>query len=113
MMGRIEHCDCYGGILSLHAADFSVDNVECLVPPDRLVPGDTAVLRIPCTMRIEVHTHQWCQDALVGVDERLQRQRMGAPDGPAPRCERPAACADGPTKRVRPVPIDLGSTERL
>src|ERR1700704_5006498 len=58
MMGRIEHCDGSGAILSLHAADFSADNVECLVPSDRLVPGDTAVPRIPCTMRIEVHTLQ-------------------------------------------------------
>ncbi len=68
-MGRIEHCD---GSRALHAADFSADNVECLVPPDRLVPGDTAVLRIPCTVRIEVHTLQWCQNALFGVDERLK-----------------------------------------
>src|ERR1700730_11805732 len=113
MMGRIEHGYGSGAILPFHTADLSADNVECLVPPDRLVSADAAVLRIPCAMRIEVHTFQWCQDALVGVDKRLERQRMRAWYRLAPGRERPAAGVDGPTSRIRTVQIDRRGTEDL
>ncbi len=38
---------------------------------------------------------------------------MGAWYALAPRCERPTACVDGPTRRIRSVQIDRGGTEDL
>ena len=56
--------------------DLVADDVERLVPADRLVSGDTAILDVALALGVEVHPLERREDPLGRIDHGLLRHRM-------------------------------------
>ena len=92
--------DRRGTGLVLHAVDLADHDVGGLVPRDRLVAGDAAVLGIALAVGVEVHALQRRLDAPVGVDHGLEAGRVDRVRRLARRRERLAPGLDLPRRRI-------------
>ena len=95
--------DRRGAGLALHAVDLADHDVGGLVPGDRLVAGDAAVLDVALAVGVEVHALHRRLDALVGVDHGLEAGGVDRVRGLARRLRRscPAPRSSTTTRRPR------------
>lgn len=111
MVRRHREGDGTGAVNALLPVDLLGDDVQGLVPADAHVSGLAAVLRIALAVGVEVDPFHRVKDALVGVDQRLERQRVRRDQATPWRAEAAPTCVDHPARRIRIVQLDRGHAD--
>jgi hypothetical protein len=93
-------------VRELLALDFIGDDGERLVPRDRHIAGEAAILRIALAGRVEIDALQGMQHAVRRIDRRFPVERVRRDRRLARRREALPARLDGPGGAVRLLEID-------
>ena len=106
VVGRHRESDGTGTVNALLPVDLLGDDVQRFVPADTYIAGLAAVLGIALAVGVEVDPFHRVKDALVGVDQRLERQRVGRDQAASWRAEAASTCLDHPAWRIGIVQLD-------